>query len=229
MPLADLAEVCGRGGARLCVDAIQAAGVVPLDVAALGADYLACGAHKWLMGAEGAGFLWIRPGRAAELRPAVAGWLSHEEPVSFLVDGREGLLRYDRPLRRDASVFEGSSAASIAHAALDASLGHLLELGVPAIHAHVSAFHDRLEPVLRAHGFAPLRSPDPRRRSGILAARAPPAVAPRALRDRLAARGVTIGIPDGLVRFAPHWPNALDEVDAVADALDEALAPGRGL
>jgi cysteine desulfurase/selenocysteine lyase len=223
MPLREMAEVCRRGDAGLCVDAIQAAGVVPLDVAALGADYVACGAHKWLMGAEGAGFLWIRPGRAAGLRPAVAGWLSHEEPVSFLVEGREGLLRYDRPLRRDASVFEGSSSASIAHAALDASLGILLQLGIPAIEAHVSAFHDRLEPVLLARGFAPLRSPDPRRRSGILAARPPPGITPRALRERLAARGVTVAIPDGLVRFAPHWPNALDEVDAVAEALDAAL------
>ena len=33
-----------------------------------------------------------------------------------------------------------------------------------------------------------------------------------------------IAIPDGRLRFAPHWPNALDEVQVVLGALDEVLA-----
>jgi selenocysteine lyase/cysteine desulfurase len=224
MPLAAMAAVCARHGAEVCVDAIQAAGVVPLDVAALGVDYLAGGAHKWLLGAEGAGYLWIRPERLGALRPALAGWLSHEGGLAFLGEGRPGLLRYDRPLRRRADVFEGSSAASLAQAALDASLGILLELGIPAIHAHVQGLHDRLEPILRARGLEPLREPDPARRSGILSARPPPGRDLPALRDALAARGVAVAIPDGLLRLAPHWPNAAAEADVVADALDAALA-----
>nr|MDQ2643310.1 aminotransferase class V-fold PLP-dependent enzyme [Myxococcota bacterium] len=49
MPLARIGALCHRYGAELAVDAIQACGVVPLDANALGVDYLACGAHKWLM------------------------------------------------------------------------------------------------------------------------------------------------------------------------------------
>jgi selenocysteine lyase/cysteine desulfurase len=220
LPLADIAAVAARRGAQVCVDAIQAAGVVPLDLPALGVDYAAGGAHKWLMGVEGAGWLWIRPGRAAELRPALAGWLSHEDPVSFLAEGREGLLRYDRPLRRDASVFEGSSMASAAQAGLDAALDAVLALGVPAIRDHVQAFHDRLAPGLAARGFDVLREVSPARRSGILAARPPPGADAAALRRALEERGVAVAIPDGRVRFAPHWPNALDEVPIVLEALD---------
>jgi selenocysteine lyase/cysteine desulfurase len=221
MPLAQMAALCRRHGAELCADVIQAAGVAPLDVEALGLDYAACGGHKWLLGIEGAGFLWIRRERLAALRPALAGWLSHEEPISFLTEGREGLLRYDRPLRRRADVFEAGSSAAVPQAALDASLGLLLELGVEAVAEHVARFHDRLEPELRARGFETSRAP--RLRSGILSARPPPGVEARALREALAAEGVVVAIPDGRVRFAPHWPNDLGEVELVAAALDAAL------
>jgi selenocysteine lyase/cysteine desulfurase len=218
-----MAALCARRGAALCLDVIQAAGVVPLDVVALGVDFVACGGHKWLLGTDGAGFLWIRPGRVQELRPALAGWLSHEDALSFLVGGEEGRLRYDRPLRRDAHVFEGGSMSGLAHAALDASLGTLLELGIRSIFAHVQAFHDRLEPALRARGFEVLRDPVPERRSGTLSARAPAGSSALAVRDGLGRRGVVVTVPDGLVRFAPHWPNSLDEVALVEAALDEVL------
>lgn len=224
MPLTDIAGICARHGAETCVDAIQAVGVVPLDVGSLGVDYVAGGAHKWLLGAEGAGYLWIHPGRLAALRPALAGWLSHEDGLGFLSEGRAGLLRYDRPLRRRADVFEGSSAASLAHAALDASLELLLALGVPEIHRHVQALHDALDPMLRARGFEVLREADPARRSGILSARPPAGHDARPLRDALARRGIAVAIPDGLLRLAPHWPNGRGEVDVVAEALDDALA-----
>jgi selenocysteine lyase/cysteine desulfurase len=222
MPLAAVAELCARHGAAVCVDAIQAVGVLPFDVKSLGIDFAAGGAHKWLMGIEGAGYLYVREDRIAELRPALAGWLSHEDPVSFLTEGREGLLRYDRPLRIRADVFEGSSAASASFAAFEASIETILSLGVPAIHEHVSTWCNLLEPALRERGFEVLRAADPARRSGILSARAPAGVDARRLRDALAKAGVAVGIPDGLVRFSPHWPNSLEEIDVIAEALDGA-------
>jgi selenocysteine lyase/cysteine desulfurase len=221
-PLEAISRLCSRHGAELCVDAIQAVGCVPFDVRALGVDYAAGGGHKWLMGLEGAGYLYVRQERLGALRPALASWLSHQDPVSFLTEGREGLLRYDRPLRSGADVFEGSSSASASFAALDAAVETLLELGVPAIHEHVCAWCDRLEPELRARGYEVLRAREPDRRSGILAARPPAGLDARRVRDALSAAGVAVAIPDGLVRFAPHWPNHLSEVDVVAEALNGA-------
>jgi cysteine desulfurase / selenocysteine lyase len=223
MPLRELAAACARHGAELFVDAIQALGAVPLDAAGLGIDYLAGGAHKWLMGVEGAGVLYVRPERLAALRPALAGWLSHEEAVAFLTHGA-GHLRYDRPLRRDASVFEASSQGTLAQAALDASLGLILDLGVPAIHAHANRYLDRLEPALAGRGFASSRSSEPSRRSCILSLAPPAGRDPRQLREALLREGVAVAIPDGLVRFAPHWPNDADrEVERVVAAVDAVL------
>jgi selenocysteine lyase/cysteine desulfurase len=219
MPLAELASLCHAHGAELFVDAVQACGVVPIDAPALGIDYLAGGAHKWLMGLEGCGFLWIRPGRLDALLPVTTGWLSHEAAADFLVDG-PGLLRYDRPLRTRADRLEGGSSSAVSQAALHASLDMLLQLGIGPIRDHVAAYLDRLEPLLVCRGFRSLRAPDARRRSGILSVEPPPGRTAREIRERLAARGVAVATPDGALRFAPHWPNALDEVERVVEALD---------
>jgi selenocysteine lyase/cysteine desulfurase len=219
MPLAELAALCHAHGAELAVDAVQACGVVPVNAEALGVDYLACGAHKWLMGLEGVGFLWIRPGRLAALRPVTAGWLSHDRAADFLL-GDPGLLRYDLPLRQRADRLEGSSSSAVGQAALHASVELLLGLGIEAIRDHVTRYLDRLEPILVDRGFRSLRAPDAPRRSGILSVEPPPGQGAREIRERLAAAGVAVATPDGAVRFAPHWPNSLDEVERVAAALD---------
>ncbi|HEY6723740.1 MAG TPA: aminotransferase class V-fold PLP-dependent enzyme, partial [Polyangiaceae bacterium] len=110
MPLAEMASLCHRYGAEIAVDAIQAAGVVPLETDAWGLDYVAGGAHKWLMGIEGAGYLVVRSERVRALQPVTAGWLSHERPIEFLLGGGE-LLDYERPLVDTPRVFEAGSGS----------------------------------------------------------------------------------------------------------------------
>jgi cysteine desulfurase len=69
-PVAEAAVLCRAHGALLHVDAVQAAGRVPVSLAALGAESLAISGHK-LGGPKGAGALLLRPGLA--LPPLVAG------------------------------------------------------------------------------------------------------------------------------------------------------------
>ncbi|WP_338662291.1 aminotransferase class V-fold PLP-dependent enzyme [Pararoseomonas sp. SCSIO 73927] len=69
-PVAEAAAICRRHGALLHLDAVQAAGRVPLDAAALGAETMAVSGHK-MGGPKGAGALILRPG--LELAPLVAG------------------------------------------------------------------------------------------------------------------------------------------------------------
>lgn len=67
-PVAEAAALCRRHGALLHVDAVQAAGRVPLALA--GADSLALSGHK-MGGPKGAGALLLRPG--LDLAPLIAG------------------------------------------------------------------------------------------------------------------------------------------------------------
>jgi cysteine desulfurase len=70
LPVAEYARVCRAAGVPLFVDATQAAGKLPIDVAALDADLLAIASHK-LGGPAGAGALWVR--RGVELDPILRG------------------------------------------------------------------------------------------------------------------------------------------------------------
>ncbi len=71
-PVAEAAAMCRRHGARLHVDAVQAAGRLSTDFAALGCDSMAISSHK-LGGPAGAGALLLTPEAAAHIRPLIAG------------------------------------------------------------------------------------------------------------------------------------------------------------
>jgi cysteine desulfurase / selenocysteine lyase len=224
MPVGDIARVCHRHGAELFVDVIQGLGALPFDALALDVDYAAASGHKFLMGPEGTGFLYAHPRALARLTRGFAGWNTVEQAFRFLMDG-PGHLVYDAaPLARTAFVEQGAQNA-LGHAALLASTSILLTLGVPAIAAHVGAYLDALEAGLVARGCTSVRSPRLEARSASLCVRLP-ADAPslREVAQHLAGSGIAVSTPDGHLRFAPHFSNALDEVPAVLAAFDGALA-----
>ena len=69
-PVAEVAGLCARHGALLHCDAVQAAGRIPIDMGALGVDYLTLSSHK-IGGAPGAGALIARDG--TPLEPLIRG------------------------------------------------------------------------------------------------------------------------------------------------------------
>ncbi len=221
MPLAAMSEIIRPSGAAFFVDAVQAVGMVPLDVESMGIDFLAAGAHKWLMGIEGAGFLYARDSRARALVPRIAGWLSHENPVDFLFEG-PGRLRYDKPIRRCIDFLEVGNSSATAFAALEASLDAILALGVATVFEHVQRYHDAIEPRALELGFTSLRAPAPESRSGTLSLLPPHGVDVTSLHREISSLGIACAIPDGVLRIAPHWPNALDEAEQVLLSLEEA-------
>lgn len=225
MPLEAMARLCADRDVALFVDAIQACGSVPINVD-WGIDYLSCGGHKWLMGLEGAGFLYVRDKRAQAWDPVFAGWLSHEEPLRFLFEGK-GHLRYDRELRRRADVVEAGAQNAVGYAALGASVSLLSSLGVQSIHAHINAYLDRIEPELVHRGFRSMRSAEQSARSGILSLRPPDGVDGGQLVNHLGDEGVAVTFPDGFVRLSPHWPNSLAETGSVLEAFDVSLTRQR--
>ena len=222
MPVAELAKRAHGVGARLFVDAIQAVGAMPIDAPALGVDYLACGGHKWLMGPLGVGYLHVAPAAREELDPQQVGWVGNEEPFIFLNAPNE--LRYDRPLFADAQAFEQGvfNFAGLAGSAV--AMETLSALGPAAIHSHVQAYHDVLEPQVEALGWRSLRSWEPAGRSGILAFDPPAGIVTEDVVVRLGERGVVVTGPDGRLRIAPHWPNSDAEIPFVVETLERATA-----
>lgn len=218
MPIEAMGQLCHEHGAELFVDGIQAVGSTPLDLSHV--DYLAAGSHKWMMGCMGTGVLYVATQAAQHLIPRTAGWLSHDDDLSFLSAGA-GHLRYDHPLRRQASVFEGGAASALVMAALRAGIQPLLALGVDNIWQHIQQWHDAVEPSLIELGYHSERAPTPAFRSGSLALRPPQGTSLIELNAQLADRGIAASTPDGRIRLAPHWPNSIDETHLVTRAFNE--------
>jgi isopenicillin-N epimerase len=83
MPLATMVAAFRDAGVPVLVDGAHGPGHVPLDMAAIGADYYVGNGHKWWMGAKGAGFLWAAPQHQAGLHPTI---ISHGYGSGFLAE-----------------------------------------------------------------------------------------------------------------------------------------------
>lgn len=98
-PVSEVARVAKRHGVPLHVDAVQAAGSLPIDVNALGVDLLTLSAHKFY-GPKGVGVLYIRQGTPIRYLQDGGGQESGRrggtENVPLIVGMAEALVRADR-------------------------------------------------------------------------------------------------------------------------------------
>jgi cysteine desulfurase len=221
-PVAEAAERAHRAGARLHCDAVQAAGKIPIDVEALGADYLAISGHK-LGGPKGAGALIVR--RGAPLEPLFRG-SAHERGRRGGTENVPGIVGLGVAAERAVS-----------------------ELSTEG--PRLRALRDQLEAALRAaepevviHGARAPRLPNtvnasfPGARSDHLllaldargvevsagAACASGAVEPSPV---LRAMGVPPALAVCALRFSLGRTSTKDEVEALARVLPEALRASR--
>ena len=145
------------------------------------------------------------------------------ESLKFLFEG-PGHLRYDRPLRKTIDFLECGAQNTTGQLTLRASLALIQQIGVSATFEHVQAYNDALEAGFMVRGFTSVRTRRMDGRSGTLSVKAPVSMDAAEVVRGLNRRGVACTGPDGLLRFAPHWPNGLDEVPWVLDALDDTLS-----
>ncbi|MEZ0285091.1 MAG: aminotransferase class V-fold PLP-dependent enzyme [Thermoleophilia bacterium] len=117
-------------GALVAVDGAQAVGTIPVDAAALGADAYAFPAHKWLLGPEGLGALWVRPEAMARIDVTVTGL---ESAAGGAAHGEDGAMEPHPTARR----YEASTAPAALLAAWEASMAWLEGLGWGWIHGRV--------------------------------------------------------------------------------------------
>jgi kynureninase len=200
-------------GARVMLDLYQAAGIIPVDVTALGADFAAGGCLKWLCGGPGNAFLYTRPDRLAEVTPRMTGWFSHPEPFGFDLDEFE-------PPADARRMLNGTPAIPAYYAALP-GLRIVGEVGVARIRAASLVLTSALRNAVDARGFESVAPRDPSRLAGTIAVNVPEA---REVAAALNARDFVVDYRPGVgIRLSPHFYNTLDEVAAIVEEIDRIV------
>ena len=205
-----IGAICERHGCCFFVDAIQGLGVFPLDVEAAKISALSADGHKWLLGPEGCGILYVRQ-----------SWQDAIEPVEF---GWTNVARYadyasrDMTLRSDAGRYECGTLNTIGIFGLRASIDFLLEVGIEQISRAVQRNADILAEGAVAKGYEVLGNRTPETGAGIVSIRKQGIESPyvvRQLKDKK-----MIGAPrQGWIRLSPHFYASGDEMMEVVEAL----------
>ncbi len=89
--MAALTERAHATGVLTVWDLAHSAGAIEVDLAGVNADFAVGCTYKYLNGGPGApAFIYVAPRHAETVRPALSGWLGHEEPFAFDLDYRPG-------------------------------------------------------------------------------------------------------------------------------------------
>jgi cysteine desulfurase/selenocysteine lyase len=205
-----IGEICHRNSCFFFVDAIQGLGAFPLDVRTAHIDALAADGHKWLLGPEGCGILYVRKDRQDSIFPKEFGWTN--------VAGYNDYSSRDMTLRPDAGRYECGTLNTVGCYGLRASIELLLEVGIERIGPLVQTLTDRLTAGARQKGYQILCDRTPENGSGIVALHKPGMESRKLVRD-LKERGIIAAPRQGWVRFSPHFYISPEEIDRVVEQL----------
>lgn len=223
LPVAELSELAHAVGAVVVVDAAQSAGHAVVDVERIGADVLCFAGHKGLLGPQGTGGLWVRPG--VQIDPLLVGGTgggSHAADMPTYL-----------PDRLEAGTLNGPGIAGLL-----AGVRWVAEQGTSVLHGREAALKARLRDALADTPGVEVHSPSDPEGVGIVLATVtgiPAAEVARRL-DRdwgvLARAGLhcapethaLLGTDgEGAVRFSLGWASTVEDV-ARAVAATAAIA-----
>jgi selenocysteine lyase/cysteine desulfurase len=128
MPIKELAAMAHQRGAYMLVDGAQAVGHMNVNIPELGADFYAFPAHKWLLGPEGLGILYMRKDLISKVEPLI---LSEDSVTGYGLDGNF------IPNTGNISRYTASTQAPAMWAGVIAAVEYVNSWGLPSIEAHI--------------------------------------------------------------------------------------------
>ncbi|MCF7902101.1 MAG: aminotransferase class V-fold PLP-dependent enzyme [Candidatus Marinimicrobia bacterium] len=207
-----LAELCHRHNIIFSVDAIQALGVLPVDVSD-GIDFLATGGHKWLQSPLGSGFLFITRELQDRIQQAHLGYMSLEHPEKF--------SDFTQPISEEARRYELGAFNAVNCVGAREAVALLLAADQKVVFQHVRGLVRHFSERLSETNFRPVFDFAEANSSGIFIFTHRDSSLNQAMLKAITARDVVISLRDMGLRLSPHYYNTIAEIDAIIDILKE--------
>ena len=212
MNLERLGQLGRRHDALLVVDVIQALGVVPTDVEAELIDVAAGASHKWLMGPEGVGYLYLSDRAREKIQPTLVGWVSVPQPEDF--------QNYEQGWKEGALAWETGTGPAALLYGLRASLELLARFGAPQIARYLEELTDHLCDGLQLlNRYQLVSSRAPGEKSQIVCIRPPDGLSAMSLYVHLKNQNIVTAPRGDRLRIAPHVYNTHEEINHLLQAL----------
>ena len=202
--LTDLSRLIGEAharGAHVLVDLYHAAGVMPVDIEGMGADFAIGGCYKYLRGGPGACWLYLHPRHlTGSLTSLDTGWFAQPKPFDF--------LRPDSAqLAEGGNAFLESTPPVLTYYQARAGLQFTLAIGVDRLRAYSLKQQARLTELLAQHNIYVIGKPP--RRGAFLAIAHKQA---DSIASKLRESKIIIDARDGLIRICPDILNTEEEL-----------------
>jgi kynureninase len=199
-------------GALVSLDAFHSVGVMPVDVKALGVDFLSGGVLKWLCGGPGGSFLYASPQATRSLSPSFTGWQAHEHPFAF-----DAEMHYAGGAWR---WLNGTPAIPALFAAIEGPR-LLRRAGIQQVREKSIRQTSRLIELADARGYSVTAPRNAERRGGTVAFDVPHAFG---VAQALLANNVIVDYrPNAGVRIAPHFYTSDEELERAVEMIDGIL------
>ena len=209
--LTAIGKFCKERNIIFAVDAIQGIPHSLINVEESQIDFLACGAHKWLMGTDGTAFIYVSQKAQDLIHQSYMGAASVNNPFNF--------FDYDTDrIRNDASRYEGGTLNFPGITALNASLNFFQEFGFKEIENRVLEYSAYLISRLMKHGVNVLTPENPAERAGIVSMEIEQ---PEEVLQRLEKKNIIAAVRGGKLRLSPHFYNTEEELKMAVNVIIE--------
>ncbi|MCX8010372.1 MAG: aminotransferase class V-fold PLP-dependent enzyme [Ignavibacteria bacterium] len=207
--LEEIGNLCKSKGIIFCVDAIQSAGAVQIDVQKFKIDFLACGFQKWLLALEGCAFVYVSEELQDKINQKYVGWMSVKDAWNF--------LDYNLILEDSARRYETSAVNIASIYAVNSSLKFLLGIGINEVEKEVIDNTKFLLSKLQKFNFNPLYIPsEDSEIAGIVSIKHPDSIK---LNELLNQNKIQCAVRQGCLRISPHFYNTKEELEKLIQIL----------
>jgi selenocysteine lyase/cysteine desulfurase len=206
-----LGRLARKYDALLVVDVIQSLGVMPLDVGSELVDVAAGASHKWLLGPEGVGYLYLSDRARDRVEPTLVGWISVVNPEDY--------NNFEQEWNRGTLPWEtGTGAAALIHG-LNASLELLRGVGTQRIATYLEELTDHFCQQLTAKNYRVIGDRKAGEKSQIVCIEHGGGLSAMGLYVELKKKNIIAAPRANRLRIAPYLYNTVEEMMSIADAL----------